>query len=116
MTKRRSRYQHIAKEELIEAIAANKSMDEIADEFDIERGSLSGILKRHGISTPRRVLTKPPKPPQSQPRPVYAIVTPEQAAYLREHYGTVPRSQLARALGVDKVTVNNMILQLRLGS
>jgi len=58
----------------------------------------------------------PPSETRPSRRHTYATVTHDQAAYIREHYGTVPRSVIARALGVDKVTVNNMILQLRLGS
>jgi hypothetical protein len=36
--------------------------------------------------------------------------------YIRNHYGKVPRSRIARSLNLDKVTLNLMIIQMRLGS
>ncbi len=76
------------------------------------------LIDNYEIVTDEPVRRLPQAPSETRPsrRHTYATVTPEQAAYLRQHYGTVPRTQLARALGIDKVTVNNMILQLRLGS
>ncbi len=42
-------------------------------------------------------------------------ITPQQAAYIQQHVETKPRRQMARELGVDKVTLNMMIMQLKLG-
>jgi len=56
-----------------------------------------------------------------QPTPVHGNVTvnvpitPKQAAYIRQHVETKPRRQMAREMGVDKVTLNMMIMQLKLG-
>jgi len=44
------KYAHITKEHLQAEIAAGKTVMEIAHDNDIPFGSMSGLLKRHGLS------------------------------------------------------------------
>jgi len=43
------------------------------------------------------------------------IIPEEMELYIRGHYRKIPRKELARRLNLDKVTLNNMILQLGIG-
>ncbi|CAM3744553.1 hypothetical protein COLU111180_06295 [Cohnella lubricantis] len=119
-----SKYSHITPDKLRELRSSGKTIDEIAQHFNAPQGTIGWMLRKYGIveGLGKGKYKRKPKAMHSTPtgrepgtEPMRVEITPEQEATIRALYRKVPRREIAKQLGIGKVLLNQMILQLGVG-
>ncbi|MFC3802822.1 hypothetical protein [Cohnella sp. GCM10012308] len=123
----RAKHDHITADIIRQLQAENLTITAMADRLEIPRGTMSWLLAKHKLSgTSKGVMWKRGPRPKKQPveRPheeinepiIFPPLTPDITKLMHKFYPTMPRTALAKQLGIPKTQLIHYAIQLGLKS